>query len=291
MEARTDTRWGTARLALAVLACGACLALVNHWRASPSQEEPPREELPKEEPPQEEARQGALPPSGLPHVPFLPPATNPYCETLVMKFKPYDGNYKQMKMKYKAHHSIIFSTVKYREGDSESFEYESLLYHRLSQQAWVQQVCEIGFNAGHSAFQWLVSSHTKLHSFDLGSHNYTRPMAKVIAEMFPGRFDITYGSSLKTVPESPLGGCCDVLIVDGGHLGDVPITDLRNMRRLANPVHNLVILDDAPSKADYGRSPTFAWLEAQSEGLLAHVGGCWRRGKQRGVQVGTYLTH
>ena len=71
----------------------------------------------------------------------------------------------------------------------------------------MKTICEVGFNAGHSALRWLTHSSAKaaflsmlvhrLHlkwfdglelevlSFDLGDHPYSRPAAMWLASQFP----------------------------------------------------------------------------------------------------------
>ncbi len=48
----------------------------------------------------------------------------------------------------------------------------------------IQNVCEIGFNAGHSALTWLsVLPHTRVYSFDLAVHPYVEHAANIIDSM------------------------------------------------------------------------------------------------------------
>ncbi|CAM9373070.1 unnamed protein product, partial [Choristocarpus tenellus] len=46
----------------------------------------------------------------------------------------------------------------------------------------VTTVCEVGFNAGHSALNWLLNSRpdTKVISFDLGEHPYVGHAAQFL---------------------------------------------------------------------------------------------------------------
>jgi hypothetical protein len=65
------------------------------------------------------------------------------------------------------------------------------------------QVCEIGFNFGHSAITWLSGSpNVHLQSFDLGEHKYAQFGKDFIVQKFgANRFDIVFGNSKETVPE------------------------------------------------------------------------------------------
>ena len=48
-------------------------------------------------------------------------------------------------------------------------------------------VCEIGFNAGHSALVWLLGhTNSTLLSFDLGYHPYTRIAAAYLMKRYGG---------------------------------------------------------------------------------------------------------
>jgi hypothetical protein len=49
----------------------------------------------------------------------------------------------------------------------------------------ITNVCEVGFNAGHSALAWLSAvPGIKVLSFDLGAHQYVRPAYEVIDRMY-----------------------------------------------------------------------------------------------------------
>lgn len=85
-------------------------------------------------------------------------------------------------------------------------------------------VCEIGYNAGHSAHVWLSARpdmQTKLVAFDLASHPYTTISQRhmdalyvlllsllwwgalshvLLMYRFPGRLELIAGDSLETVP-------------------------------------------------------------------------------------------
>ena len=91
-------------------------------------------------------------------------------------------------------------------------------------------VCEIGFNAGHSSVNYLIANpNIRLVSFDLGEHQYVRVAQEFIDYYFPGKLELILGTSLETVPnfiKTHPGFKCDLIHVDGGHLGDVPIRGL-----------------------------------------------------------------
>ena len=107
----------------------------------------------------------------------------------------------------------------------------------------------MGFNAGHSAVSWLAAKPgTRLYAFDLGYHEYTKPMGDYLESRFPGRFQLILGDSGKTIPkfikEHPEVKC-DVMSIDGGHYYKYAIHDFINFRKMANPV-NVLHFDDYP---------------------------------------------
>ena len=174
-------------------------------------------------------------------------------------------------------------------GSSGGAKHQSRLYHWLAGRPWVNTICETGFNAGHSTLQWLTGSdHTKVYSFDIASHYYTRPMADYINRTFPGRFHLTIGDSLQTVPRfaaSRRDVKCDVIVVDGGHSHDVALGDLRNFRDLANIERNVLVVDD---KDIHGIK--LAWKETLTAGLAAERFACndgsrWSRAYAIGYYV------
>ena len=60
----------------------------------------------------------------------------------------------------------------------------------------VSDVCEVGFNAGHSAAAMLLAApNVTLLSMDLGEHAHVLPAARVISGLFPQRFRIELGPS------------------------------------------------------------------------------------------------
>jgi len=123
----------------------------------------------------------------------------------------------------------------------------------------VETICEIGFNAGHGTLRWLLANpRAKVYSFDLGEHIYSRAAARWLQKMFPGRLEVMWGDSTRTLeifrvmhPEVK----CDIAFVDGCHEYEVAIVDLRNMREMVRPGHR-VLMDDI-----YLPGPRDAWNE------------------------------
>ncbi|CAL1167756.1 unnamed protein product, partial [Cladocopium goreaui] len=133
------------------------------------------------------------------------------------------------------------------EGHSNMVPEAVEVMNEIASEPSIRTVCEVGFNAGHSALRWLLRTKAKVYSFDLGNHPYARPAAMWLSNQFPGRLDMTWGDSLATVPafhrEHP-DVKCELIFIDGGHSYDVAIRDLKNFAALANLKNNVLLLDD-----------------------------------------------
>ncbi len=65
----------------------------------------------------------------------------------------------------------------------------------------ITNICEVGFNAGHSALAFLVGvPNSRVVSFDLGAHLYVTTAFDVLNDMFPGRLQLVLGDSEETIP-------------------------------------------------------------------------------------------
>lgn len=121
------------------------------------------------------------------------------------------------------------------------------------------RICEIGFNAGHSALLMLLGCGVGLTGgvrprpplefliFDIGEHKYTRPALDYLATAFPHvRFTYAEGDSTKTMPEWIVGNpgnTYDVIHVDGGHTEHCIKNDMMNADKMLNP-GGILIVDD-----------------------------------------------
>jgi hypothetical protein len=135
----------------------------------------------------------------------------------------------------------------------------------------VRQVCEIGFNGGHSAVMWLSSKRDLLlQEFDLGEHEYVYRAKDFVDNHFSGRLNLTLGDSARTVPQfarhNP-GFGCDLLQVDGNHYGEMPTIDLMNMRALARP-HSVLLIDGVACSAGHCVDPQKAWDKLKQDGVI-----------------------
>ena len=144
-------------------------------------------------------------------------------------------------------------------------------YSRAVLERWrVRAVCEVGFNAGHSAalFLALTSPQNATYlAFDLFNQGYSSRALEFISKLFPGRVRTFAGLSQKTIPKHrQMLQHCDVWSLDGSH-DEGAIVDLRNAfaasASLATPVRSpLVLMDDVlkndrhvPSQVSEDRTP------------------------------------
>ncbi|MFZ4099899.1 MAG: class I SAM-dependent methyltransferase [Chlamydiia bacterium] len=108
-------------------------------------------------------------------------------------------------------------------------------------------IMETGFNAGFSSELFLsVYPHSKVISFDLGSHRYVAVAKRLIDQYFPCRHTLVLGNSVTTLPKfihESDGLKADVIFIDGGHSKAVALADIRHFRELATP-ETIVVIDD-----------------------------------------------
>ena len=104
----------------------------------------------------------------------------------------------------------------------------------------VRNICEIGFNAGHSAIVWLEGLNTTLKTFDVFRLPYSNASRYHIDRLYPGRVTFYKGRSAETVPRyirdvrAGVEPLCDVWFVDGDHGHTAPLQDLRNALQAAS---------------------------------------------------------
>jgi len=157
--------------------------------------------------------------------------------------------------------NIVINSNSYLEGNCFYYhatlnEFPELYSKQLNlfwcgQQA-VKNVCEIGFNAGHSTMLMLLGrSNTPLNFtiFDIGHHLYTKPTYEYIKSKFGYvNFEYIEGDSIVTMPEwiknhPELMYTYDVVHVDGGHNEDCISNDMKNTDLLVKK-NGIVIIDD-----------------------------------------------
>ena len=119
----------------------------------------------------------------------------------------------------------------------------------------IENICEIGFNAGHSTMLMLLGrSNTPLNFtiFDIGDHLYTKPSVEYIKSKFSHvNFEYVEGDSTIIMPEwitthKELMNKYDVVHVDGGHSEHCISNDMKNTDLLVKK-NGIVIIDDTNS--------------------------------------------
>lgn len=129
--------------------------------------------------------------------------------------------------------------------------WDCLLNKRVNYQRIVRgkkEICEIGFNAGHSLLTMLlVNQDAKYTLFDLGKHAYSKPCLDYIKNIFSNvKIEMTWGDSRITLPKYHSKNPkikFDVIHIDGGHLYEVYSKDWANsLQMISNK--GIIIFDD-----------------------------------------------
>lgn len=112
---------------------------------------------------------------------------------------------------------------------------------------FVRTICETG--VGQSSFNFLKARRDVIvYSFNVGVK--LEELVLFLRKQFPNRLKVFYGDSRETLPlfftryPSLPPVTCDLILVNGGHEGDVPLHDIRNFARAASQPHNVIIMDD-----------------------------------------------
>lgn len=153
----------------------------------------------------------------------------------------------------------------------------------------VRTICEIGFAGGHSATSLLYATGAANY---MGFDEWNRPIYEdaalqwVIQTFRESNIVIYKGDSTENVPE--YDGKCDVIHIDGGHQGDVPLTDMTNMARLASK-HNLLLIDDCTESFPAVLMGVNVLKEKNIVSNITQNDAGWvHRGFQKGWCVGHY---
>jgi len=133
----------------------------------------------------------------------------------------------------------------------------------------IKTICETGFNAGHSAANYLIGNYLGFNvtyiGFDLGRTDYSRRAQTFLTTLFGTKFVINYGDSKDTLPAylaSHPNMTCDGIMVDGEHNYETSRIDLQHFLKHARCGSKVAIDDIEMSDLQQ------AWTEAQSEGWI-----------------------
>lgn len=105
-------------------------------------------------------------------------------------------------------------------------------YLALASEPTVRTVCEVGFNAGHSALLWLVAGARRVESFDLFDAAYSGASLAYLQRRFPGRLNAHRGDSRQVASRAGLrlSAPCDLVVIDGKHTYENVLADFAHLR-------------------------------------------------------------
>lgn len=151
------------------------------------------------------------------------------------------------------------------------FKPQQIMYFLLASTA--QTICEVGFNAGHSTFQFLMgNTNATIYSFDLGIIPYSKDMAQFLIESYGKRLHVIWGNSQTTVPSFSRNHPhikCDLIVIDGGHSYNAVLADIKNLGKIARE-NNFLVMDDTHQIGRVNK----AYKEAVQEGFIKDIFSC-----------------
>ena len=142
----------------------------------------------------------------------------------------------------------------YKYGSTKTrFMFNETCAHARATSRTLSQVCEIGFNAGHTALLFLEAAPAAhVLSFDLGEWPWAKKQAALLTRAYGvARFKAVFGSSEETVPayaRTRMPAKCDVAFIDGGKTEQLRMADLQNIRQVARP-QALLLFDEVTTLA------------------------------------------
>jgi len=112
----------------------------------------------------------------------------------------------------------------------------------------INNVLEIGFNAGFSALLMLLTNkNIKMTCVDIWEHSYSKPCFNKLKEIFGDRIELIPGSSVDILP-TLIGNTYDLIHIDGCHLVDIAEIDIQNSLKLSKS-GTILIMDDTDHKS------------------------------------------
>lgn len=178
--------------------------------------------------------------------------------------------------------------IKVTEGNSGTFPEEQELYTKAVSRFMAPHVCEIGFNAGHSAALWLSANpESTVSVFDLWSHSYADAGFDFLKQRYGSRITAYKGDSITTLQSTKLPRC-DVISVDGGHDYEHALIDLFQFKRLAFK-HTIGFIDDTNCNQPWCKGPNKAVDFAVISKLITITRTLSSKRHTRGVTQFTYV--
>merc|ERR1712224_917239 len=132
-------------------------------------------------------------------------------------------------------------------------------------------MCQVGFNAGHSAMALLeeAPAGSVLLSLDLGRHEYTRPLEQTVArvaEELGHTHILLTGDSAQLLPKFK-NIKFDIIFIDGNHAYEAVSLDLLHALSQATP-ETVIMVNHIFTDMLEGVGPTRAWIDAIERGAL-----------------------
>jgi hypothetical protein len=148
-----------------------------------------------------------------------------------------------------------------------------------------EKICEIGFNAGHSALLFLlgrIREPVTYTVFDIGQHTYTVPCLNYMKTAFPfARFEYIEGDSTVTLPNWVSTNKADLATyglvhVDGGQSKECIISDMKYADILVKS-NGVIIVNNTNINYINDIVDTYIDSEDYAELTILPVKGCTHR--------------
>ena len=129
-------------------------------------------------------------------IPNRAPGTTLDCLDLFVKSKAttftMSSEYQTKKDLFWMHSKLRARKNPQIEGHSFQLDEQYKALHFMVSLKFLLNICEAGFHAGHSSYNFLTANPEAIvHSFDIGHWNITHQMARIVSDMFPERFSAT----------------------------------------------------------------------------------------------------
>lgn len=166
----------------------------------------------------------------------------------------------------------------FMEGHCQQVEDQVNVLRSMASFRNINNIVEIGFNAGHSSEVFLnANPRIKVTSFDDGSHDYYKYGQDYIHSKYPDRHTLIVGKSEHTIPHYTSANPekkFDLIFIDGSSKYSEVKCDLLNCKDLAHK-DTIVIMDDVVKNPKYrsvhNEGPTIVWKEGIKAGLVKEI--------------------